>query len=70
MPADTKRKRAQRRRQRAKLTKTLFENMGASKVADTRAHKRACHLNGTATKQKDEGAASTGCRKALLPGGE
>ena len=55
-------------RQRAELTKALLENMGAGKVADTRAHERAGHLDRAAAEQKDEGAASTGCRKALLPG--
>ena len=55
-------------RQRAKLAKALLKNMGASKVADTSAHKCTGHLDRAAAEQKDEGAASTGCRKALLPG--
>ena len=54
-------------RQRAELAKTLLENMGASKVADTSAYERAGHLDRAAAEQKDEGATSTGRRKTLLP---
>ena len=55
-------------RQRAKLAKALLENMGASKVTDTSAHKCTSHLDRAAAEQKDKGATSTGRRKALLPG--
>ena len=54
-------------RQRAELTKALLENMGAGKVADTRAHERAGHLDRAAAEQKNEGATGAGRRKALLP---